>query len=168
MGCVRSKEAKGPALKYQPDNSNVVPVSAHLGHYGPEPTIMGQSPAMKTQNNSHPAALSPFGGVSSAMTPFGGASTSFTSVTVNNPFPAVITGPISKGAPQSVLFWGNIIILSLFVISSPTPAGFYPLGIEDFYSALFQHFLLLSIHLKQLQLNICYSQGVRQSRSYAN
>ncbi|PWA25182.1 hypothetical protein CCH79_00005471 [Gambusia affinis] len=95
MGCVRSKEAKGPALKYQPDNSNVVPVSAHLGHYGPEPTIMGQSPAMKTQNNSHPAALTPFGGVSSVMTPFGGASTSFTSVTVNNPFPAVITGGVT-------------------------------------------------------------------------
>ncbi|MED6282480.1 hypothetical protein CHARACLAT_032583 [Characodon lateralis] len=98
MGCVRSKEAKGPALKYQPDNSNVVPVSGHLGHYGPEPTIMGHSPVMKTQNNSynsHPAALTPFGGVTSAMTPFGGASTSFTSVTVNNPFPAVITGGVT-------------------------------------------------------------------------
>lgn len=92
MGCVRSKEAKGPALKYQPDNSNVVPVSGHLGHYGPEPTMMGHSPAMKTQNNSHPVALAPFGGVSSAMSPFGGASTSFSSVTVNNPFPAVVTG----------------------------------------------------------------------------
>ncbi|XP_014899461.1 tyrosine-protein kinase yes [Poecilia latipinna] len=95
MGCVRSKEAKGPALKYQPDNSNVVPVGAHLGHYGPEPTIMGQSSSMKMQNNSHPTALAPFGGVSSAMTPFGGASTSFTSVTVNNPFPAVITGGVT-------------------------------------------------------------------------
>ncbi|KAM4557265.1 tyrosine-protein kinase yes [Fundulus diaphanus] len=99
MGCVRSKEVKGPALKYQPDNSNVVPVTAHVGHYGPEPTMMGHSPAMMTQNNtynSHPAALTPFGGVSSAITPFGGVSTSFTSVTVNHPFPtALISGGVT-------------------------------------------------------------------------
>lgn len=95
MGCVRSKEDKGPALKYRPDNSNATPVNAHLGHYGPDPTLMGHSPALKTHNNSynsHAAALTPFGGASSAMTPFGGASTSFTSVAVSSPFPSVITG----------------------------------------------------------------------------
>lgn len=95
MGCVRSKEDKGPALKYRPDNANATPVNAHLGHYGPDPTLMGHSPAMKTHNNSynsHAASLTPFGGASSAMTPFGGASTSFTSVAVSSPFPSVITG----------------------------------------------------------------------------
>lgn len=95
MGCVRSKEDKGPALKYRPDNSNSTPLNAHLGHYGPEPSLMGHSPAMKTHNNSynsHAAGLTPFGGASSVMTPFGGASTSFTSVAVSSPFPGVITG----------------------------------------------------------------------------
>lgn len=95
MGCVRSKEDKGAALKYRPDNSNATPVNAHLGHYGPDPTLMGHSPAMKTHNNSynsHAAALTPFGGATSVMTPFGGASTSFTSVAVSSPFPSVITG----------------------------------------------------------------------------
>lgn len=95
MGCVRSKEDKGPALKYRPDNSNATPLNAHLGHYGPDPTLMCHSPAMKMHNNSynsHAAALTPFGGASSVMTPFGGASTSFTSVAVSSPFPSVITG----------------------------------------------------------------------------
>ncbi|KAK2895841.1 tyrosine-protein kinase yes isoform X1 [Channa argus] len=98
MGCVRSKEDKGPALKYRPDNSNATPVNAHLGHYGPDPTLMGHSPAMKTHNNSynsHAAALTPFGGASSVMTPFGGASSSFTSVAVSSPFPSVITGGVT-------------------------------------------------------------------------
>uniref|UniRef100_A0AAX7SXV1 Tyrosine-protein kinase n=1 Tax=Astatotilapia calliptera TaxID=8154 RepID=A0AAX7SXV1_ASTCA len=95
MGCVRSKEDKGPALKYRPDNSNATPASSLLGHYGPEPTMMGHSPAMNAHNNSynsHAAGLTPFGGTSSVMTPFGGASTSFTSVAVNSPFPSVISG----------------------------------------------------------------------------
>lgn len=94
MGCVRSKEDKGPTSKYRPDNPNATPVNAHLGHYGPDPTLMGHSPAMKTHNsyNSHAASLTPFGGASSVMTPFGGASTSYTSVAVSSPFPSVITG----------------------------------------------------------------------------
>lgn len=163
MGCVRSKEAKGPALKYQPDNSNVVPVNPHLGHYGPEPTMMGHSPAMKTQNssyNNHPASLTPFGGVSSSMTPFGGASTSFTSVTVNNPFPAVITGmcvefEISKEA---------YVVPPNF---SLVPTLQKPPVVEDpffFFDYLFLQFLF---HLKQL-LNICYTEDVKTSRYYAN
>ncbi|XP_040028226.2 tyrosine-protein kinase yes [Gasterosteus aculeatus] len=99
MGCVRSKEDKGSApgaVKYRPDNST--PNNSHLGHYGPDPTLMGHSPAMKTHNNSynsHAAALTPFGGASSIMTPFGGASTSFTSVAVSSPFPGVITGGVT-------------------------------------------------------------------------
>lgn len=95
MGCVRSKEDKGPALKYRPDNSNATPASSLLGPYGPEPTLMGHSPAMNAHNNSynsHAANLTPFGGTSSVMTPFGGASSSFTSVAVSSPFPSVISG----------------------------------------------------------------------------
>uniref|UniRef100_A0A673A449 Tyrosine-protein kinase n=1 Tax=Sphaeramia orbicularis TaxID=375764 RepID=A0A673A449_9TELE len=87
MGCVRSKEDKSSALKYRPDNTNATLVNAHLGHYGPDPTLMGHSPAMKMHNNSynsHAASLTPFGGASSVMTPFGGASTSFTSVAVSS------------------------------------------------------------------------------------
>lgn len=95
MGCVRSKEDKSSQLKYRPDDGNVTSGNPHMGHYGPDPTGMGHSPAMKTHNNSyssHAAALTPFGGASSIMTPFGGASTSFTSVAVSSPFPSVITG----------------------------------------------------------------------------
>uniref|UniRef100_A0A8C5H6P9 Tyrosine-protein kinase Yes n=1 Tax=Gouania willdenowi TaxID=441366 RepID=A0A8C5H6P9_GOUWI len=98
MGCVKSKEDNSPGLKYRPDNSNSVPINAHLGHYGPEPSLMGQSPAVKTHNNSynmHAASLTPFGGASVAMAPFGGASTSFTSVAVSSPFPSVITGGVT-------------------------------------------------------------------------
>lgn len=104
MGCVRSKEDKGPALKYRTDNSNNTPTNAHLGHYGPDPTLMGHSPAMKTHNNSynsHAASLTPFGGASSIMTPFGGASTSFTSVAVSSPFPGIIPGQCEELRCQS-------------------------------------------------------------------
>ncbi|KAK7944572.1 hypothetical protein WMY93_000300 [Mugilogobius chulae] len=53
MGCVRSKEDKNAALKYQPANTNATPISSHLGHYGPDPTLMGHSPAIKSLNNSY-------------------------------------------------------------------------------------------------------------------
>ena len=95
MGCVRSKEDKGQALKYRPENSIATPLNSHVGHYGPDPTLMAHSPAMKLHNNSynsHAAALTPFGGASSTMTPFGGAASSFASVAVSSPFPSVITG----------------------------------------------------------------------------
>lgn len=95
MGCVKSKEDKGSPPKYRPDNSNATPGCVHPGPYGPDPTLMGHSPAMKPSNNSYnspAAALTPFGGASSVMTPFGGASTSYTSVAVSSPFPGVITG----------------------------------------------------------------------------
>lgn len=95
MGCVKSKEDKGPSLKYRPDASNPTPVPSHMGHYGPDPTQMGQSPALKGPNssyNSHASAMTPFGGSSSAITPFGGAASSFSTVTVSNPFPGGVTG----------------------------------------------------------------------------
>lgn len=94
MGCVKSKEDKGPSLKYRPDASNPTPVPSHMGHYGPDPTQIGQSPALKGPNsnyNSHASTITPFGGSSSAITPFGGAA-SFSSVTVSNPFPGGVTG----------------------------------------------------------------------------
>lgn len=95
MGCVKSKEDKGPSLKYRPDASNPTPVPSHMGHYGPDPTQMGQSPVPKGPNNSynsHASAITPFGGSSSVITPFGGASSSFSTVTVSNPFPGGVTG----------------------------------------------------------------------------
>ncbi|MCJ8731780.1 hypothetical protein PDJAM_G00203420 [Pangasius djambal] len=99
MGCVKSKEDKGPSLKYRPDASNPTPVPSHMGHYGPDPTQMGQSPALKGPNssyNSHASTITPFGGSSSAITPFGGAaSSSFSAVTVSNPFPGAVTGGVT-------------------------------------------------------------------------
>lgn len=95
MGCVKSKEDKGPSLKYRPDASNPTPAPSHMGHYGPDPTQMGQSPALKGPNssyNSHASAITPFGGSSSTITPFGGAASSFSTVAVSNPFPGGVTG----------------------------------------------------------------------------
>ncbi|XP_059914407.1 tyrosine-protein kinase yes [Gadus macrocephalus] len=100
MGCVKSKEDKGPALKYRPDNSASGPGNSHMGHYGPDPTLMGHSPAAKMNNSGYGghgmgASLTPFGGASAIMTPFGGASSSFTSVAVSSPFPGVVTGGVT-------------------------------------------------------------------------
>lgn len=97
MGCVKSKEDKGPTLKYRPEASNPTPLGSHMGHYGPDPTQMGQSPALKgpvNSYNSHASVLTPFGGSSSStvITPFGGASSSFSTVAVSNPFPGAVTG----------------------------------------------------------------------------
>uniref|UniRef100_A0A673KVV4 Tyrosine-protein kinase n=1 Tax=Sinocyclocheilus rhinocerous TaxID=307959 RepID=A0A673KVV4_9TELE len=98
MGCVKSKEDKGPTQKYRPDPTNPTPGS-HMGLYGPDPTQMGQSPALKgpTNNyNSRTTGLTPFGGSSSVITPFGGAaSSSFSTVAVSNPFPGGVTGGVT-------------------------------------------------------------------------
>ncbi|XP_016097249.1 tyrosine-protein kinase yes-like [Sinocyclocheilus grahami] len=98
MGCVKSKEDKGPTQKYRPDPTNPTPGS-HMGLYGPDPTQMGQSPALKgpTNNyNSRTTGLTPFGGSSSVITPFGGAaSSSFSTVAVSNPFPGAVTGGVT-------------------------------------------------------------------------
>uniref|UniRef100_A0A671M5R3 Tyrosine-protein kinase n=1 Tax=Sinocyclocheilus anshuiensis TaxID=1608454 RepID=A0A671M5R3_9TELE len=98
MGCVKSKEDKGPTQKYRPDPTNSTPGS-HMGLYGPDPTQMGQSPALKgpTNNyNSRTTGLTPFGGSSSVITPFGGAaSSSFSTVAVSNPFPGAVTGGVT-------------------------------------------------------------------------
>ncbi|KAM8822605.1 tyrosine-protein kinase Yes-like [Spinachia spinachia] len=100
MGCVKSKEDKGPAMKYRPDNStasdpNAAVSAPHVGHYGPDPTQLQQNPPPSSSSSgSGPAnfnqTLTPFGG-SSAMTPFGGAS-SF-SGPVSNSF----SGAVSSG-----------------------------------------------------------------------
>uniref|UniRef100_A0A672Q0P5 Tyrosine-protein kinase n=1 Tax=Sinocyclocheilus grahami TaxID=75366 RepID=A0A672Q0P5_SINGR len=98
MGCVKSKEDKSPTQKYRPDPTNPTPGS-HMGLYGPDPTQMGQSPALKgpTNNyNSRTTGLTPFGGSSSVITPFGGAaSSSFSTVAVSNPFPGGVTGGVT-------------------------------------------------------------------------
>ena len=85
MGCIKSKENKGPTMKYQPENSPASDCNAattpHVGYYGPDPTQLQQSQAPSSSgsgaaNFNH--SITPFGGSSSAMTPFGGTSTSFT------------------------------------------------------------------------------------------
>uniref|UniRef100_W5MYR5 Tyrosine-protein kinase n=1 Tax=Lepisosteus oculatus TaxID=7918 RepID=W5MYR5_LEPOC len=94
MGCIKSKEDKGPTMKYRPENTTES-VSAHVGHYGPDPTQLNQSPALKgpaSNYNSH--SMTPFGG-SSLMTPFGGASSSSFSSAVTNPFPGSATGGVT-------------------------------------------------------------------------
>uniref|UniRef100_A0A8C4NSS2 Tyrosine-protein kinase n=1 Tax=Dicentrarchus labrax TaxID=13489 RepID=A0A8C4NSS2_DICLA len=101
MGCIKSKEDKGPTMKYRPENStvsdpNATATTPHVGHYGPDPTQLqqGQPPASSSGsgavNFNH--TLTPFGGSSSAMTPFGGASSSF-SGPVSNSF----SGAVSSG-----------------------------------------------------------------------
>uniref|UniRef100_A0A3B4TYY1 Tyrosine-protein kinase n=1 Tax=Seriola dumerili TaxID=41447 RepID=A0A3B4TYY1_SERDU len=86
MGCIKSKEDKGPAMKYQPDNSlvsdpNTAATTPHVGHYGPDPTQLQQNQPPSSTSASGAAnfnhTLTPFGGSSSAMTPFGGMSSSF-------------------------------------------------------------------------------------------
>uniref|UniRef100_A0AAQ4RUL5 Tyrosine-protein kinase n=1 Tax=Gasterosteus aculeatus aculeatus TaxID=481459 RepID=A0AAQ4RUL5_GASAC len=99
MGCVKSKEDKGPTMKYRPENSaasdpNAATAAPHVGHYGPDPTQLQQNPPPSSSAASGAPnfnqSLTPFGG-SSAMTPFGGAS-SF-SGPVSNSF----SGAVSSG-----------------------------------------------------------------------
>uniref|UniRef100_A0A3B3XUW9 Tyrosine-protein kinase n=1 Tax=Poecilia mexicana TaxID=48701 RepID=A0A3B3XUW9_9TELE len=101
MGCVKSKENKGPTMKYQTENSSRSDPSAsaavpHVGHYGPDPTQTQQNQAPASSSSSAALnfnhALTPFGGSSSAMTPFGGASTSF-----SGPMSNSFSGAVSSG-----------------------------------------------------------------------
>ncbi|MEE6464349.1 hypothetical protein FKM82_006233 [Ascaphus truei] len=92
MGCIKSKEDKGPSIKYRTENKPD-PLSAHNSQYGGDPTLPTPSPAVKgpsTNFNSH--SMTPFGG-SSGMTPFGGASSLFSSVPV--PYPGGLTGGVT-------------------------------------------------------------------------
>ncbi|XP_028424894.1 tyrosine-protein kinase Yes [Sander vitreus] len=100
MGCIKSKEDKGPTMKYRPENSTVSDPNStittpHIGHYGPDPTQLQQNQPPSSSSGSGAAnfnhTLTPFGG-SSAMTPFGGASSSF-SGPVSNSF----SGAVSSG-----------------------------------------------------------------------
>lgn len=97
MGCIKSKEDKGPAMKYRPENSpasdpNAAAATPHVGHYGPDPTQLQQNQPPSgsgsgAANFNH--SLTPFGGSSSVMTPFGGAS-SFTGP-VSNSFSGAVS-----------------------------------------------------------------------------
>lgn len=89
MGCIKSKEDKGPAMKYRTDNTPE-PVISHVSHYGSDSSQATQSPSIKgsaVNFNSH--SMTPFGGPS-GMTPFGGASSSFSAVP--SPYPSTLTG----------------------------------------------------------------------------
>uniref|UniRef100_A0A672G1M0 Tyrosine-protein kinase n=1 Tax=Salarias fasciatus TaxID=181472 RepID=A0A672G1M0_SALFA len=99
MGCVKSKEDKGPAMKYQSENSpasdaNAAAATPHVGHYGPDPTQLQQNQAASSSSGSGAVnfnhTLTPFGGSSSVMTPFGGTSSSF-SGPVSNSFSGGVT-----------------------------------------------------------------------------
>ncbi|OXB52641.1 hypothetical protein ASZ78_015230, partial [Callipepla squamata] len=92
MGCIKSKEDKGPAMKYRTDNTPE-PISSHVSHYGSDSSQATQSPAIKgsaVNFNSH--SMTPFGGPS-GMTPFGGASSSFSAVP--SPYPSTLTGGVT-------------------------------------------------------------------------
>ncbi|XP_048856886.1 tyrosine-protein kinase yes isoform X44 [Brienomyrus brachyistius] len=88
MGCIKSKEDKGTSMKYRSENTTDS-VSAHVVHYGPEPTQLDPAPA--GGYNSH--SVTPFGGLS-VMAPFGGASSSFSSAVVNT-FPGSVSGGVT-------------------------------------------------------------------------
>uniref|UniRef100_A0A674N7K1 Tyrosine-protein kinase n=1 Tax=Takifugu rubripes TaxID=31033 RepID=A0A674N7K1_TAKRU len=100
MGCIKSKEEKGPTMKYRPENSMMADPNAtaasQTGHYGPDPTQLQQNQVPSSSsgnvgvNFNH--SITPFGGSSSAMTPFGGVSSSFTGP-VSNSF----SGAVSSG-----------------------------------------------------------------------
>uniref|UniRef100_H3DIA7 Tyrosine-protein kinase n=1 Tax=Tetraodon nigroviridis TaxID=99883 RepID=H3DIA7_TETNG len=100
MGCIKSKEEKGSAMKYCPDNSMMADPSStaaasQMGHYGPDPTqLQNQVPSSSSGNLgvNFNHTITPFGGSSSAMTPFGGVSSSFTGP-VSNSF----SGAVSSG-----------------------------------------------------------------------
>ncbi|XP_063182733.1 tyrosine-protein kinase Yes [Chroicocephalus ridibundus] len=92
MGCIKSKEDKGPSMKYRPDNTPE-PVISHVSHYGSDSSQATQSPSIKgsaVNFNSH--SMTPFGGPS-GMTPFGGASSSFSAVP--SPYPSTLTGGVT-------------------------------------------------------------------------
>lgn len=103
MGCIKSKEEKGSAMKYCPDGSttaaaNSAAAASQMGHYGPDPTqLQNQVPASSSGNVgvNFNHTVAPFGGSSSAMTPFGGVSSSFTGP-VSNSF----SGAVSSEFPM--------------------------------------------------------------------
>ncbi|KAM7177008.1 tyrosine-protein kinase Yes [Macrochelys suwanniensis] len=91
MGCIKSKEDKGPTMKYRTDNPPEL-VSSHISHYGSDSLQATQSAAIKGPSvnfNSH--SMTPFGGPS-GMTPFGGAS-SFSAAP--SPYPNSLTGGVT-------------------------------------------------------------------------
>lgn len=87
MGCIKSKEDKGPSIKYRTE-----PKPDPINQFGNDPTQLAQSPAIKGPSanfNSH--SMTPFGG-SSGITPFGGASSVFSPVPV--PYTGGLTGKL--------------------------------------------------------------------------
>ncbi|KAG8009538.1 Tyrosine-protein kinase yes [Nibea albiflora] len=70
MGCIKSKEDKGPAMKYRPENSNpsdpnATAATPHVGHYGPDPTQLQQNQPPSSTSGSAAVnfnhTLTPFG-----------------------------------------------------------------------------------------------------------
>uniref|UniRef100_A0A8C8FF65 Tyrosine-protein kinase n=1 Tax=Oncorhynchus tshawytscha TaxID=74940 RepID=A0A8C8FF65_ONCTS len=96
MGCIKSKEDKGPTMKYRPDNASASDgIAPHVGPYGPDPTQLQQNqpPSSGPATGFNPHAITPFGGAS-IMTPFGGASTSFSGA-LPGAFPGAVSGGVT-------------------------------------------------------------------------
>uniref|UniRef100_A0A8C5Q669 Tyrosine-protein kinase n=1 Tax=Leptobrachium leishanense TaxID=445787 RepID=A0A8C5Q669_9ANUR len=94
MGCIKSKEDKGPSIKYRSE-----PKPDPISQYGADPTQTTPLTAIKgppSNFNSH--SMTPFGG-SSGMTPFGGASSLF------SPVPASYPGGIIGGVTVFVALY---------------------------------------------------------------
>uniref|UniRef100_A0A665WV94 Tyrosine-protein kinase n=1 Tax=Echeneis naucrates TaxID=173247 RepID=A0A665WV94_ECHNA len=123
MGCIKSKEDKGPSMKYQPENSlvsdpNAAATTPHIGHYGPDPTQLQQSQPQASGAANFNHTLTPFGGSSSAITPFGGMSSSFSVTHTNKPAASrlVLCTPPSSPVPASlsVIYCGVTFFVALY------------------------------------------------------
>lgn len=127
MGCVKSKEEKGPTMKYRPENSMMADPNAataaasQMGHYGPDPTQLQQNqvPSSSSGNvaGNFNHAITPFGGSSSAMTPFGGVSSSF-SGPVSNSF----SGAVSSECFTDAWALGSPSVILAFLLLHVNPA----------------------------------------------
>uniref|UniRef100_A0A7N4NXF7 Tyrosine-protein kinase n=1 Tax=Sarcophilus harrisii TaxID=9305 RepID=A0A7N4NXF7_SARHA len=92
MGCIKSKENKGPTMKYGTE-SNPEPISINVSHFGSELTPVCQSSSVKGSTvNFTSHSMTPFGG-STGMTPFGGATSAFTSMPTSHS--AGLTGGVT-------------------------------------------------------------------------
>lgn len=125
MGCIKSKEEKGPTMKYRPENSMMADPNAaaaaasQTGHYGPDPTQPQQSQVPSSSsgnvgvNFNH--SITPFGGSSSAMTPFGGVSSSFTGP-VSNSFSGAVSSEFSFHVLALKCTLGFSLMILIFLI----------------------------------------------------
>ena len=155
MGCVKSKEDKGPTMKYRPENSlvsdpNSTITTPHVGHYGPDPTQLQQNQAPSSSSGSGVVnfnhTLTPFGG-SSAMTPFGGASSSF-SGPVSNSFSGAVSSESGFNGEHCPFFIG--ILYKIWSERNITRGAFRHLALQESHNIKWTYFdltLFIKVHL---------------------